>query len=88
MVLGAEEVAVAIHGDLQAGVAGEGLDGFRRQPRVDPAGDREVAQRVPVKRCDVGFREQRLEAALDHVGVAFVVAPAVRKDQIIIAAEA
>ena len=37
MIFGGEQVAVPIHCDLQAGVASKRLNGFRREPSLDPA---------------------------------------------------
>jgi hypothetical protein len=42
VVVGLKQVAVAIHGDLEAAVACEGLNGLGAEVRFDPARDGEV----------------------------------------------
>jgi hypothetical protein len=42
MAFGAEELAVAGHDDLQAGMPGEGLNGLGRQVGINPARNREL----------------------------------------------
>ena len=87
-----EQVAIAIHGKLKARMAGKNLHRFQIEPGRDPARDREVAPGVPVEPRGSGRMikwvffmkfgepgEQRQEAALDHVVMAAVLAPPVRK---------
>lgn len=49
VVLRFEQVPVTVHRDLQGAVPGEGLHGLRAEPRLDPARDREMPQRMPVE---------------------------------------
>ena len=76
MIRAREHVPVAIHGDLEGGMAGEGLHRLRREPGLDPAGHGEVPQAMPVE------PSEGPEATLDQPIVARVPTPAIGEHEI------
>src|ERR1700676_1327896 len=78
-----EQVSVAVHGDLQRAMTGEGLHRLWGEPCLDPARYREVAEPVPVEALDLRQQlEQRQELTLNQVVMPDVMTLSVPKDQI------
>jgi hypothetical protein len=63
-----EEVAIPLHRHLDGRVAGERHDLFDREALLDPERHGEMAHIMPPQ-DDTDFRAQRLEAALENIGM-------------------
>ena len=83
MILAREQVAVAVHRDLQRGMASESLHRLRRHAGFNPSGYGEVSEPVPVETFRFEPIEQRQELPLDQIVMPNVPALAIWKDQVI-----
>jgi hypothetical protein len=67
MIVAWEQMAVAIHRDLQRRVTGERLHRLGRKPRLDPSRHSKMSEAVPVETLHPHLIEQRQEPTLDQI---------------------